>query len=47
MELAYGMDYEVGLSKQVITSVSHEESPCDEDKIGIEKACHETKVYIQ
>ena len=39
-----GVQYSGGGSKQVIKSISHDLSPCDTEKIGIEKACHETKV---
>ena len=39
-----GVQYIGGGSKQVIKSISHDLSPCDTEKIGIEKACHETKV---
>ena len=39
-----GARYNRGLSKQVMISVSHYQSPCNEKEIGIEKACHEFKV---
>ena len=39
-----GTSYDTRLSKQVIKSISHDRSPCNEKQIGIEKACHEFKV---
>ena len=48
---AFGMEkghiYNAGISKQVIKSVSHDQSPCNEKEIGIEEACHEFKVCSQ
>ena len=42
-----GVQYNGGGSKQVIKSISHDLSPCDSEKIGIEKACHESKVIYK
>ena len=44
LDMERGMKYYTGFSKQVIKSVSHHKSPCNEKQIGIEKACHEFKV---
>ena len=44
LRMERGMKYNAGYSKQVIKSVSHDQSPCNEKQIGIEKACHEFKV---
>lgn len=41
-----GVQYNAGGAKQVIKSISHDLSPCDTEKIGIEKACHEFKVKV-
>ena len=44
LQMERGARYNRGLSKQVMISVSHYQSPCNEKEIGIEKACHEFKV---
>ena len=42
-----GTKYQASFSKQVVKSVSHDQSPCNEKKIGVERACHEFKVMTQ
>ena len=44
MILKRGVEYHFEGSKEVIKSISHKESPCNDYHIGIEKACHEFKV---